>query len=84
MEQKQSEKSMMPDDQLVQFTPHEIRSLVAYLQAGGQTPMLATPDNVGTFFNGENLAGWVGDAKLWSSKMAKSSARPTASRRTNS
>jgi putative membrane-bound dehydrogenase-like protein len=66
MEQKQSEKSMMPDNQLTQFTPHGIRSLVAYLQAGGQTPMLATADNVGTFFNGENLAGWVGDAKLWS------------------
>ena len=63
---KQSDKSMMPDNQLLQFTSHEIRSLVAYLQAGGQTPMQATADNVGTFFNGKDLTGWVGDAKLWS------------------
>lgn len=63
---KQSDKSMMPDNQLLQFTSHEIRSLVAYLQAGGQTPMQATADNVGNFFNGKDLTGWVGDAKLWS------------------
>ena len=64
--QKQSDKSMMPDNQLVQFTAHEIRSLVAYLQAGGQTPMQATADNVATFYDGKTLAGWVGDEKLWS------------------
>jgi putative membrane-bound dehydrogenase-like protein len=64
--QKQSDKSMMPDNQLLQFTNHEIRSLVAYLQAGGQTPMQATADNVSTFYNGKDLTGWVGDAKLWS------------------
>jgi putative heme-binding domain-containing protein len=64
--QKQSDKSMMPDNQLLLFTNHEIRSLVAYLQAGGQTPMQATADNAGSFFSGKDLAGWVGDAKLWS------------------
>jgi putative membrane-bound dehydrogenase-like protein len=64
--QKQSDKSMMPDNQLLQFSNHEIQSLVAYLQAGGQTPMQATADNVSGFYNGKDLAGWVGDAKLWS------------------
>jgi len=28
--------------------------------------MLATQDNIGSFFNGKDLAGWVGDPKLWS------------------
>jgi putative heme-binding domain-containing protein len=63
---KQSEKSLMPDDQLLPMTQHEVRSLIAYVSAGGQTPMLATADNVGSFYNGKDLAGWVGDAKLWS------------------
>ena len=66
MASKQSDKSMMPDNQLVQFTSHEIRSLAAYLAAGGQTPMQATADNVSTFFDGKSVSGWVGDAKLWS------------------
>ncbi|MDX1946127.1 MAG: family 16 glycoside hydrolase [Pirellulaceae bacterium] len=65
-EMKQSDKSMMPDNQLQQFTPQEVRSLVAYLAAGGQTPLLATKDNVGSFYSGKDLAGWVGDPKLWS------------------
>ncbi|HUE73340.1 MAG TPA: PVC-type heme-binding CxxCH protein, partial [Pirellulaceae bacterium] len=61
-----SEKSLMPDNQIQQFTQHELRSLVAYLSAGGQTPMLATKDNVAGFFNGKDLTGWRGDEKLWS------------------
>jgi hypothetical protein len=28
--------------------------------------MLATPENASGFFNGKDLAGWVGDASLWS------------------
>jgi putative membrane-bound dehydrogenase-like protein len=67
-EQKLSDKSMMPDDLLKALSPHEVRSLVAYVSSGGQTPMQATPDNVGSFFNGKDLAGWVGDAKLWSAE----------------
>jgi putative heme-binding domain-containing protein len=63
-ESRQSEKSLMPDDQLVAMSPYEVRSLVAYLSAGGQTPMQATADNVGTFFDG-TLKGWVGDPNLW-------------------
>ncbi|HEX5104374.1 MAG TPA: family 16 glycoside hydrolase, partial [Pirellulaceae bacterium] len=64
-ESKQSDKSLMPDDQLLPMSPHEVRSLVAYLGAGGQTPILATADNVGSFYDGKSLAGWVGDDKLW-------------------
>jgi putative membrane-bound dehydrogenase-like protein len=65
-EMKLSEKSLMPDNQIQQFTEHELRSLIAYLSAGGQTPMLATKDNVASFFNGKDLNGWRGDEKLWS------------------
>jgi len=40
IEQRQlSEKSMMPDDQLNSFTPHEIRSLIAYLRTKEQVSM---------------------------------------------
>lgn len=63
---KQSDKSMMPDNQLLPMSPREIRSLVAYLSSSGQTPMLATPDNMTSFFNGKDLAGWRGNADLWS------------------
>lgn len=61
----ESEKSMMPDDQLKQFSPHEVRSLIAYLQGKQQTPMLATPENALTIFNGQDLAGWSGAEGLW-------------------
>ncbi|MCA8988182.1 MAG: DUF1080 domain-containing protein, partial [Planctomycetaceae bacterium] len=61
-----SEKSMMPDDQLKQFSPHEVRSLIAYLQGKTQTPILATPENASTIFNGQDLSGWNGTEGLWS------------------
>lgn len=60
-----SEKSMMPEDQLRPFSPHEIRSLVAYLGSSSQVPMLATVENAATLFNGKDLSGWEGDSKLW-------------------
>ncbi|HJT36546.1 MAG TPA: PVC-type heme-binding CxxCH protein [Pirellulales bacterium] len=60
-----SPKSMMPDDQLKPFSEHEVRSLVAYLASPAQTPLLASKENVAGFFNGRDLAGWQGDAKLW-------------------
>ena len=47
-----SETSMMPEDQLKQFSPHEILSLFAYLRGKSQVPMLATKENAGQFFNG--------------------------------
>ncbi len=61
-----SEKSMMPDDQLKQFPPHAVRSLIAYLQGREQAPMLATQDNIATLFNGRDLTGWTGTEGLWS------------------
>jgi putative membrane-bound dehydrogenase-like protein len=60
-----SEMSMMPDNQLQQFSEDEIRSLVAYLQTREQAPLLATPDNAALLFNGRDLSGWSGDASLW-------------------
>ncbi|UUO08020.1 DUF1080 domain-containing protein [Blastopirellula sp. J2-11] len=65
-ERKTSDKSMMPDDQLRPFSQHDIRSLVAYLQGKTQTPMLATTENAGELFNGQDLTGWRGDRNLWS------------------
>jgi putative membrane-bound dehydrogenase-like protein len=60
-----SNTSMMPDDQLKPFQDAEVRALFAYLQSPGQTPILATSDNVKDFFNGKDLAGWDGDQSLW-------------------
>jgi hypothetical protein len=56
----------MPDDQLKQFSTHEILSLFAYLRGKAQVPMLATKDNSSNFFNGKDLAGWNGESRLWS------------------
>jgi putative membrane-bound dehydrogenase-like protein len=64
-EMKPTEKSMMPDDLLQPLGEHEIRSLLAYLSGPGQAPMLATADNINDFFNGRDLTGWEGSAKLW-------------------
>jgi hypothetical protein len=57
---------MMPDDLWQPLNEHEIRSLVAYLAAPAQVPMLATAENAATFFNGRDLTGWAGEAGLWS------------------
>ncbi|QDU64039.1 FG-GAP repeat protein [Planctomycetes bacterium Pan216] len=57
-EQRRSEKSMMPDDLLKQLTERQVHDLVAYLRGGRQTPMLATPENAGSFFDGKGLVGW--------------------------
>ncbi len=65
-EQSASNKSMMPDEQLKPMSPHEIRSLVAYLASRGQTSLLATAENARGFFNGKDLTGWRGDIKDWS------------------
>jgi putative membrane-bound dehydrogenase-like protein len=61
-----SNTSMMPEDQLKQFTMQEIRSLFAYLRGKSQVPMLATKENATAFFNGRDLAGWTGESRLWS------------------
>ncbi len=65
-EMRQADKSMMPDDILKQLSDDDVRALVAYLASPGQVPMLATADNVKSFWNGVDLAGWDGDAGLWS------------------
>jgi putative membrane-bound dehydrogenase-like protein len=61
-----SKTSMMPEDQLKQFTTHEILSLFAYLRGKSQVPMLATKDNATAFFNSRDLTGWTGESRLWS------------------
>ncbi len=61
-----SEQSMMPDDQLSQFSDHEKRSLIAYLRSKAQTPLRATTENATQLFNGKDLAGWSGNSELWS------------------
>ncbi|MBM3998623.1 MAG: DUF1080 domain-containing protein [Planctomycetes bacterium] len=62
----ESEKSMMPDDQLRPFTEHEVRSLVSYVRGPRQSPILATAENRGALFNGRDLTGWSGTDGLWS------------------
>ena len=61
-----SDQSMMPEDLWSPLSDHELRSLVAYLASPAQVPMLASPENVSAFFNGQDLTGWDGDPKLWS------------------
>ncbi|WP_422926268.1 PVC-type heme-binding CxxCH protein [Singulisphaera sp. PoT] len=65
-ERKQSDKSMMPDDLVTPLSNHEFRSLVTYMASSNQVPLLATAENQAGFFNGRDLTGWIGDAKLWS------------------
>jgi hypothetical protein len=62
----QREVSFMPEGLLQSLIDDEVRDLVAYLRSPAQVPMQATPDNVGTLFNGRDLSGWEGDAALWS------------------
>ena len=67
-ERKLSDKSMMPDDLLRTLSDSEVRSLASYLQGTGQSPIRANRDNVVTFFNGQDLAGWIGKTapgELW-------------------
>ncbi|WP_206028513.1 PVC-type heme-binding CxxCH protein [Thalassoroseus pseudoceratinae] len=65
-ERAESQKSMMPDGQLKQLKPHEVRSLIAYLQGKKQVPMLANAGNATSVFNGRDLTGWNGTQGLWS------------------
>jgi putative heme-binding domain-containing protein len=53
-----SKISLMPVDLLKGVNEHDVRSLLAYLTGPGQVPMLATPQNSLTFFNGQNLDFW--------------------------
>jgi putative membrane-bound dehydrogenase-like protein len=60
-----SSVSMMPDDLLKELKEHDVQSLFAYLQGLAQVPVLATAENAKDLFNGKDLSGWAGDAKLW-------------------
>jgi putative membrane-bound dehydrogenase-like protein len=60
-----SDQSMMPEDLLKPLSDDQVRALVGYLASPRQVALLATPDNVGTFFNGKDLTGWTGNPKLW-------------------
>jgi len=64
-EQKQGDKSMMPDDLLKPLSDAEVRALVGYLASPKQTPLQATRDNLVGFFNGKDLTGWEGNPDLW-------------------
>jgi putative membrane-bound dehydrogenase-like protein len=66
-ERKLTDQSLMPEDQWTPLTPHEVRSLVAYLASPAQVPLLATPEMpASAFWNEKDLAGWIGDPALWS------------------
>jgi putative membrane-bound dehydrogenase-like protein len=65
--QKQQEGiSMMPEGLVAAMNPSDFRDLAVYMRSVQQVPMLATPVNVKSFFNGKDLAGWDGDPALWS------------------
>jgi putative heme-binding domain-containing protein len=58
-----SEISMMPEGLLANLTKDEARHLVAYLMSPVQVPL---PEGYTELFNGKDLAGWEGDAAVWS------------------
>ncbi|QDT36288.1 PVC-type heme-binding CxxCH protein [Stratiformator vulcanicus] len=60
-----SDQSMMPENQLKNKSPEEVRSLLAYLQSLKQVPIKATPKVLPKFFNGEDLTGWIGNKEYW-------------------
>lgn len=62
---RESEISTMPEGLLDAFTAEQRAQIVAYLRGDHQVPMRATPSNVARFFNGKDLAGWLGDPKVW-------------------
>jgi putative membrane-bound dehydrogenase-like protein len=64
--QKQQEISMMPEGLLAAMKFEDVRDLVGYLRSPKQVPLLATTQNVNSFFNGKDLSNWTGDPKLWS------------------
>lgn len=82
-DRKESEKSMMPDGLLHNLSPHDIRSLVAYLGSPQQVPMRADVDTVGRFFNGTDLTGWQAvqpdEAAAWTVENGELIGRTSAS-----
>lgn len=64
-EMNKGDKSMMPDDLLKPLQEDDVRALIGYLASPKQVPVLATADNLATFFNGKDLTGWDGNPELW-------------------
>jgi putative heme-binding domain-containing protein len=62
---RQSETSMMPEGLMAGLKEDELRDFFAYMAGSQQVPMLLTPQNALTFFNGRDLTGWEGDTSLW-------------------
>ncbi|MBI5849875.1 MAG: DUF1080 domain-containing protein [Planctomycetes bacterium] len=58
--------SLMPPGQLQALSEQEARDLIGYLMSPRQTPIAASPENAGAFFNGRDLSGWEADPKVWS------------------
>ncbi|QDV06180.1 FG-GAP repeat protein [Planctomycetes bacterium Poly30] len=58
--------SLMPMGQLETLAEDEAVALVAYLQSERQVPMRLTESGLDHVFDGETLAGWIGDEDLWS------------------
>jgi putative membrane-bound dehydrogenase-like protein len=65
-ERQLTDLSVMPEDQLKQFAPADVVSLIAYLRGAAQVPLLARPDNQALLFNGRDLSGWSGETQYWS------------------
>ncbi len=75
----ESQLSMMPEGLLKPLADQEFRDLVYYLGRPGQSPMLATADTVGLFFNGRDLSMWQGDESVWHVEDGQIIGRPTGS-----
>ena len=61
-----SKVSLMPPGQLQALTETEARDLIGYLMGTRQAPIAASPENIGSFFNGRDLSGWDADPAVWS------------------
>jgi putative heme-binding domain-containing protein len=64
-ERKESKVSIMPTELLKPLDEHEVRSLFAYLSGPAQTPLLASHENFGHFFMGDDLNYWKNLGGLW-------------------
>ncbi len=63
-ELRESGLSAMPEGLIDALTAEDVRDLVAYLSSPAQVERLATAADV--LFDGRTLAGWRGDAGVWS------------------
>lgn len=57
--------SLMPPGQLHMLSETDGRDLLGYLMGKNQAPIMASAENLGSFFDGKSLAGWDADPKVW-------------------